>query len=50
MTEFFDDGMEVGGTAGPSRLGYYKRQTASPTANITRATHASLAPAYDARA
>jgi len=39
--------MEVGddGTAGPSQLGYYKHQTASPTANVTR-----VALAYDARA
>ena len=39
--------MEVGddGMAGPLQLGYYKHQTASPTANVTRA-----APAYDARA
>jgi len=43
--------MEVGDdrAAGPSRLGYYKHQRASPTANVTRATRASLAPAYDAR-
>ena len=44
--------MEAGvdGTAGPSWLGYYKHQTASPTANVTRATHASSAPAYMTRA
>ena len=44
--------MEVGddGAMGPSRLGYYKHKTASPTANVTRAMHASPAPAYDARA
>jgi len=38
--------MEVGddGTVGPSRLGYYKHQTAFPT---TCATRASPAPAYD---
>jgi len=44
--------MEVGddGTAGPLWLGYYKHQTASPrpTGNITHATYASPAPAYDA--
>jgi len=43
--------MEVGddGAAGPSRLGYYKHQTASPrpTANVTRAMRVSLAPTYD---
>ena len=44
--------MEVGddGAAGPSQLGYYKHQTASPTANVTRAMRASPAPAYDAHA
>ena len=38
--------MEVGddGAAGPLQLGYYNHQTASPTANVTRATHASPAP------
>ena len=45
--------LDVGddGTAGPLWLGYYKHQTASPdpTANVTRATYASLAPAYDAQ-
>ena len=40
--------MEVGddGAAGPSQLGYYKHQTASPTANVTRATCASPAPVH----
>ena len=40
------------GSAWPSRLGYYqyKHQTASPTANVTRATHASPALAYEAHA
>ena len=46
--------MEVGddAAAGPSWLGYYKHKTASPrpTANITRATCASPAPAYDIHA
>ena len=42
--------MEVGDAAGPLRLGYYKHQTASLTANVTHATRASPAPAYDARA
>jgi len=44
--------MEVDGAAGPSRLGsgYYKHQTSSFSANVTRATRASPAPAYDARA
>ena len=46
--------MEVGddGVAGPSWLGYYKHQAASPrpTANITRATYASPSPAYDTHA
>ena len=48
--------MEVGddGATGPSRLGYYKHQTASPrpAANVTHATRASPAPvpAYDASA
>jgi len=45
--------MEVGddGAAGPSWLGYYKHKTASPkpTANVTRASRVSLAPAYDTR-
>ena len=40
--------MEVGDgvTAGPSQLGYYTHQTASPTAKVTRATRASPAPTY----
>ena len=46
--------MEVGddGAAGPPWLGYFKHQTASPRpiANITRATCASPAPAYDIHA
>jgi len=44
--------MEVRDAVGPSRLGYYKHQTASPTANVTCATCASPATAYvyDARA
>ena len=29
--------VEADGTAGPSQLGYYKHQTASPTASVTRA-------------
>jgi len=35
--------MEVGddNTVGPSRLEYYQHQTASYTANVTHATHAS---------
>ena len=43
--EVRDDGM-----LGPSWLGYYKHQTASPTANVTRGTRASPAPAYSIRA
>ena len=41
--------MEVGddNMVGPSRLGYYK--TPNYTANVTHATRASPAPAYDAR-
>ena len=35
--------MEVGDGR---HLGYYKHETASPTANVTRATHASPATAY----
>ena len=44
------DGGRDDAAAGPSWLGYYKHQTASPrpTANITRATCASPAPTYDA--
>ena len=40
--------MEVGddSTAGPSQLGYYKHQTASPTVNVTRATRTSPVPTY----
>ena len=51
-TAFFGDRMEVGddGAAGPSWLGYYEHQTASPTTNVTRATCASPAPTYYARA
>ena len=37
------------GEVGPLRLGYYKHQTASPTANMTRATRTSPAPTYDAQ-
>jgi len=40
------------GTGGPTQLGYYKQLLLpSPTANVTRATHASPAPTYinDAR-
>jgi len=47
-TAFFSDG-DGGGAAGPSWLGYYKHQTASPTANATRAMHASRAPTYRTR-
>ena len=38
--------MEVGDDVevGPSWLGYYKHQTAYPTANVTRAMRASPAP------
>jgi len=44
--------MEVGddGAAGPSQLGYYKHQTASTAANVTRATHAPPAPVLVASA
>jgi len=45
--------MEVGddGAAGPSQLGTTNtKHLACPTANVTRATRASPAPAYDARA
>jgi len=42
--------MEVGddGTAGPSRLGYYKHQTASPTANVTCHACPTCTRIYDA--
>jgi len=39
--------------AGPSQLGYYYTEQlllGRPTANVTRATRASPAPAYDSRA
>jgi len=44
--------VEDDGAVGPSWLGCYKHQTASPrpTANTTHATRVSLAPAYDTRA
>jgi len=48
MTAFFGDGMEVVDDGAAGHRG--KHQTASPTANIAHAMHASSATAYGVHA